>query len=1081
MVGGKITKASNWPSSKIRTALIAILIAFACFFGATLGLALTTPPDYIATFWPPNTVILAALLLTDRRRWWIWFLAMTPAYLIAASQVGLSPSRTLIFFVANCAEILFAALALKFVLGDRIRFDQIREMIMFLLWAVLLAPIVSAFIASLAAFSEAEVNYWLAWRVWFLGNALGHLTLTPVIILWISSGAGWIKQVPTNRLIEGLCLALSLFVVGFFSLGIEIGAAINLPVLLYTPLPVLLWAAIRFGPRGICSAVFVITLLAIWNAVSGRGPFIADTPADNVFSLQLFLFAIAVPTMLLGSLLSERILAGKALQESESKYRDLVETSDYLIWTMDARGVFTYINSAVKLAFERTEEEILGHPYTDFLNPEVPDQGLKIFRKFIAGEKVAPYEAGFISKSGQKVSFRLTVRAIYDDHGRIVATQGTGQNITKQRETEEALQESETKFQDLVETSQDLIWRVDEDSRFTYLNPAWETVLGYEREEMIGHQFTEFNDPQETQITLETFKEVLRGKVISDRKSSFFTKGGSKVTLMLKLKPVTDQNSLITGAQGTAIDVTEQLRAEIALQESRSKEKQALMRLNDAIESLPGSFAIYDADNRFVLGNRNTLKMFPDHASILTPGTSYEEVINVSIDLGLIPFESENREEYIRERLRQFRDSPEFYEQKWADGRWFAVYHRPTSDGGIVTIRLDITEQKQVEEQLRQSQKMQALGTLAGGIAHDFNNILAPILGYSELLMENPGIRGEERSFVGSIFESAQRAKDLVSQILLFSRRSQAEKKIEDLSLMLPGLVQLITSTLPATIVVTEEISAESACAFCDSSQIHQVLVNLCVNAGQAIVGAGEIKITLEIIELDNFKCIYGNLLSGKHIRIRVMDNGVGIDEETFEHIFEPFYTTKAVGTGTGLGLSTVFGIVQDHGGGIVVSSGAGEGTAFEIFLPLVEGSIENRSETPEQTHKSGTEHILFVDDEDAIRSLAKITLEQLGYTVTVDSDGQRALDIFAANPSHFDMVITDQTMPNMTGDQLALEVLKLRPEIPIIACTGHSTILTPEKSKAIGICKFLYKPYRPSDLSRVVREVLDNTTTATG
>jgi|GEM_PF-3409383 len=212
-----------------RQVLIAVLVGVAFYLGARLGLALSTPPDHIATFWPPNTFVLAALLLTDRRRWWIYFLTMTPGYLAAASQAGFPAQRTIIFYAANCTEILVAAIALKSILRNRLAFDRLRDMVMFLLWAVLIAPVISAFLASTSTFAEPEVDYWLAWRVWFLADALGHLTLTPVIILWISLGLGWVREASFARLTEVMGLILCLFLVGVVSLGAEIGASRNLP------------------------------------------------------------------------------------------------------------------------------------------------------------------------------------------------------------------------------------------------------------------------------------------------------------------------------------------------------------------------------------------------------------------------------------------------------------------------------------------------------------------------------------------------------------------------------------------------------------------------------------------------------------------------------------------------------------------------------------------------------------------------------------------------------------------------------------------------------------------------------------
>lgn len=280
-------------------------------------------------------------------------------------------------------------------------------------------------------------------------------------------------------------------------------------------------------------------------------------------------------------------------------------------------------------------------------------------------------------------------------------------------------------------------------------------------------------------------------------------------------------------------------------------------------------------------------------------------------------------------------------------------------------------------------------------------------------------------------------------------------------------------STLPTAISIQQRISGNVAPVFCNLSQMHQMIVNLCVNAGQAMTGIGNLKITLNIVELDGFKSVVGKILSGKHVRLSVTDTGIGMDNETLSQIFDPFFTTKETGEGTGLGLSTVFGIVQDHEGGINVTSEPGQGTTFEIYLPATEQPIETPTAIEAMVPKGG-ESILFIDDEQAIAEMGKNMLEDYGYKVTISIDSREALKMFKANPNRFDLVVTDQGMPNLMGDQLAEKMRQARPDIPIILCTGHSNTMTPESSKAVGINAFLYKPVKMLELGEVIRKVLD-------
>ncbi|MEE8395280.1 MAG: ATP-binding protein, partial [bacterium] len=497
--------------------------------------------------------------------------------------------------------------------------------------------------------------------------------------------------------------------------------------------------------------------------------------------------------------------------------------------------------------------------------------------------------------------------------------------------------------------------------------------------------------------------------------------------------------------------------------------------LKTVFDTIPHSLFVRDANSVFVMANRVLANRYH-----LEP----EDLMGRHVTEIPVGSEQQRAQFLADDRLALETGRPVIHEeipilQKDGTTRLFKTSTHPLrfDSGeimGLVGITEDVTARKTLEEQLRQSQKMEALGTLAGGIAHDFNNILSPILGFSELLMAKAENPGQFHSYATEIFGSAQRAKELVAQILLFGRRALTEKNVTNLSPLVRDVVKFARSTLPKTISLQEEISTAEAHVFCDASQIHQVLLNLCVNVGQAIRGIGEIHVALGTVELDGFECFTGKLLSGKYVRIAVTDNGVGIDPETLGHIFEPFFTTKGVGEGTGLGLSTVFGIVADHGGGFGVSTELGKGTTFEVFLPLAGGAAEEPPAVANRVQDQGSGNILFVDDEEPIAKLGKISLERFGYTVTAAMDGRQALEIFAAAPAFFDLVVTDRTMPNMTGETLAQQLRKLRPDLPIILCTGHGEAISAESSEAIGIGSVLYKPIAPSELGRVVRELLD-------
>lgn len=394
----------------------------------------------------------------------------------------------------------------------------------------------------------------------------------------------------------------------------------------------------------------------------------------------------------------------------------------------------------------------------------------------------------------------------------------------------------------------------------------------------------------------------------------------------------------------------------------------------------------------------------------------------------------------------------------------------------LMSIRYRAEEaKKRLETRLRQAQKLETIGTLAGGIAHDFNNILTPIFGYLALVQQDMSIESSTREKLEHVDKAAKRARDLVQQILVFSRQVEQERRPVQVHILVKEALKLLKATLPSTIEMRQNIDIGSGQVLADPTQIHQVLMNLCTNAYHAMhESGGVLEVNLSSIGVDTeFASLHPNLQVGPHIRIAVSDTGHGMDNETVEHIFEPFYTTKEVGEGTGLGLSVVHGIVVSLGGEITVYSDPGKGTTFLVYLPQVGSEVE-QEDLRDETILEGSERILFVDDEYMITQLGKEMLTGFGYDVTVKTVSTEALEEFRTHPDDFDLVITDQTMPVMTGIKLAGELLSIRPDIPIILTSGFNEAITTEKIKEVGIRKFVLKPFYSPEFSRIIRQVLD-------
>ncbi len=471
---------------------------------------------------------------------------------------------------------------------------------------------------------------------------------------------------------------------------------------------------------------------------------------------------------------------------------------------------------------------------------------------------------------------------------------------------------------------------------------------------------------------------------------------------------------------------------------------------------------------------------YVNDAACKAAGYSREEFLDLSIaDLSLVWSEENFRQ--ILDGIR--RQGAVTYETRirHRDGHEIPIemntsYFKMENREYFFVISEEISQRKQLEGELRQAQKMEAIGTLAGGIAHDFNNILTAIFGYTELALYKVTEDSELRRPLEQVRKAAERARSLVQQILAFSRKTGEEQHPLEVGPIVGEALKLLRSSIPATISIESSIESKGL-VMADSTQIHQIVMNLCTNGYQAMREHGGIlSIMVADVECTGERLapdIY--LPPGPYVRLIVKDTGTGIDNETRKRIFDPYFTTKDIGEGTGLGLAVVHGIVQRYRGTIMVSSHPGRGTVFTVYLPrLIPDNTGERQNGAGEEFAGGVERIMFVDDEEQITEMSRQILTQFGYTVITFTSSTKALDHFFADPQGIDLVITDLIMPAMSGEQLASSMLADRPDLPIILCTGYSENMNQDRAKEMGISRFIQKPLIMRDLLQTIRTVLD-------
>jgi PAS domain S-box-containing protein len=642
----------------------------------------------------------------------------------------------------------------------------------------------------------------------------------------------------------------------------------------------------------------------------------------------------------------------------------------------------------------------------------------------------------------------------------------------ERKKFEEALKESEERYRSLVDNIDFGVTMIDSDHNIVMTNVSQARMFKKPVHEFIGKKcFREYEKRENICPHCPGVQAMSTGHT-AHTETEGIRDDGSRFSASINAFPILNEKGHPEGFIEIVEDITERKKAEKALRESEAQYK-SLFNNNHSVMLLidPETADIVDANP----------------AAVSFYGWDYETLTRKKIfNINTLTQEQvfDEIEKAKMEQRKQF-----FFRHCLASGeiRDVEVYSGPIKVHGkelLYSIVYDITARKKAEEekaaletQLLHAQKMESIGTLSGGIAHDFNNLLGIILGNAELAMDDMPEWHSAKFNLNEIRTASLRARDVVKQLLSFSRKTDPKQRPVKLVQIVEEALRILRSSIPTSVEIHQNIPNDvEDTILADSTQINQVMINLFTNAAHAMEDTGGvITIGIENIDLDHVSApIYPDLSPGSYVKLTVSDTGTGIDHEIKDRIFDPYFTTKEVGKGTGIGLSVVHGIIKSHNGAIIVDSQFGKGTTFSIFFPVAEEAVVIEAE-PDDEFPTGNERILIVDDEESMADIGRRRLERLGYQVEARTDPREALDLFRADPDQFDLVITDMTMPHITGDNLVKEILNIRPDMPTILCTGFSEKIDEEKAKQIGVREYIEKPIDQGRLSQLVRKVLDH------
>ena len=760
---------------------------------------------------------------------------------------------------------------------------------------------------------------------------------------------------------------------------------------------------------------------------------------------------------------TDQARAAEALKASETRFRALTENSMDVIAILDAGGRLSYASPSAPRILGERPGGVIGETIFDYVHPEDVARVREAFERAIASRDTAAIREQFRFRHVDGSWRRL--EAVASNLLDVPAVRGLVVNcrdITERRVTEEALRESEARLRSLFEGIDDAIFVHDEEGHILDCNEAACRRLGYSRDELLRMRTSEIDAPE--------FAAGSGARLAAQLECGQFAGEGVHLTRDGRRIPVDISSAVIEHRGRRAVlavmrDISGRKEAEAALRRSEAEYR-------GLIERLP--LGIYRAthEGRLLAANAAFARML-----------GYDDPKEM---LGRVTMQDVYADPEERARLMA----------EWGPGADSALeVHWRRKDGAPLVVRLhvhavrsvageheffeglaeDVTEQRSLEAQFRQAQRLEAVGRLAGGVAHDFNNILTAITSYSELLLSNATPAGRKRGYAEEIHTAAQRAGALTRQLLAFSRRQVLQVKVLDLNTVVRTLDRMLRRLIGEDVRLELELPEGLGPVRADPAQIEQIVMNLAVNARDAMPAGGRLTIETANVALDeSYARAHRGIEPGRYVMLAIGDTGIGMDRETQSHLFEPFFTTKNPGEGTGLGLATVHGIIKQSGGSVAVESEPGKGSTFRIYLPRVDEQPEGLGAPPVPWPVGGHETVLLAEDDASVRVVMAQALEEKGYQVLSASDGQMALQVADGHRARVHLLVTDLVMPGMTGRELSTALLSKRPDLRVIYMSGYADDAVIRHGVLEEGINYLQKPFGPIDLARKVREVLD-------